>query len=187
MAKTIALKEFAGDRGHLPAGHHRDAAGGRQVGEGMPRRHPPRHRLTLSGVKVDPDQLAKYCDATGQRFGDTLPLMYLFVLQFPLVMKLLVAGDFPLTAIGSVHVENTIERFRPIGVTEPLTITDARREPARTPQGHAGRRDHRVRRRPRAGRQADRDVPESAAHAPVRWAATRGRRRIIARRRRTRS
>ncbi|WP_207836716.1 MaoC family dehydratase [Williamsia soli] len=123
MAKTIALKELPGT-----ADIYRRAIIGMlpvvgKSGKVSPDATLPDTELTLSGVKVDLDQLAAYCAATGQRFGDTLPLTFPFVLQFPLVMKLLVAGDFPLTAIGSVHIENTIERYRPIGVTEPLTIT----------------------------------------------------------------
>ncbi|HEY9315929.1 MaoC/PaaZ C-terminal domain-containing protein [Williamsia sp.] len=82
----------------------------------------PDRTLRLQDVKVDLDQLRDYCASTGQQYGDTLPLTFPFVLQFPLVMKLLVTKDFPLTAIGSVHMENTIERFRPINVREPLTI-----------------------------------------------------------------
>jgi acyl dehydratase len=83
----------------------------------------PDTEFTLPGIRVDLDRLRAYCASTGQRFGDTLPLTYPFVLQFPLVMKLLVANNFPFSAVGSVHVENTIERIRPIGVTEPLSIT----------------------------------------------------------------
>ena len=82
----------------------------------------PDTTLRLPDVKVDLDQLRDYCASTGQQYGDTLPLTFPFVLQFPLVMKLLVAKDFPLSAIGSVHMENNIERFRPISVREPLTI-----------------------------------------------------------------
>lgn len=77
----------------------------------------------LADQRVDPAALHAYCRATGQQFGSTLPLTYPFVLQFPLVMKLMTSADFPFGAVGSVHLENTISRRRPIGVDEPLTIT----------------------------------------------------------------
>lgn len=123
MPRTVALKELPGT-----ADIYRRALIGMlpvvgKSGKVSPDATLPDTVFTLSDVKVDLDQLAAYSASTGQRFGDTLPLTFPFVLQFPLVMKLLVGGDFPLTAIGSVHIENTIERFRPIGVTEPLSIS----------------------------------------------------------------
>jgi hypothetical protein len=83
----------------------------------------PDTTLTLSGVKVDPDNLAAYDRVTGLRFGDTLPLTYPFTLVFPIVMKLMVSDGFPFPAIGSVHAENVIEQFRPISVSEPLDVS----------------------------------------------------------------
>ncbi|MDJ0395572.1 MaoC/PaaZ C-terminal domain-containing protein [Rhodococcus sp. G-MC3] len=76
----------------------------------------------LRGVRVDPDNLAGYCRATGLRFGDTLPVTYPFTLVFPTVMKLMVSKDFPFAAIGSVHAENVIEQQRSISSSEPLDI-----------------------------------------------------------------
>ncbi|WP_181698832.1 MaoC/PaaZ C-terminal domain-containing protein [Nocardia sp. GTS18] len=83
----------------------------------------PDRRVAIEGVRVDPDHLAAYCHATGLRFGDTLPLTYPFVLAFPLMMELLVARDFPFTAVGSVHFSNVIERTREISAAEPLDFT----------------------------------------------------------------
>ncbi|MGC5247190.1 MaoC/PaaZ C-terminal domain-containing protein [Gordonia sp. DT219] len=82
---------------------------------------PDRH-YRLENVRVDPDRLLAYTRATGQQFGTTLPITYPFVLQFPLAMKIMTDGDFPFGAVGSVHVENSIHRLRPIGLDEPLTI-----------------------------------------------------------------
>ncbi|WP_168703927.1 MaoC family dehydratase [Gordonia paraffinivorans] len=82
----------------------------------------PDAHYRLDDLRVDPAALQAYCHATGQRFGETLPLTYPFVLQFPVVMKLITSDDFPFGAIGSVHLSNTIERFRPIAVSEPLSI-----------------------------------------------------------------
>ncbi|WP_032377569.1 MaoC/PaaZ C-terminal domain-containing protein [Rhodococcoides fascians] len=76
----------------------------------------------LKGLRVDPDNLAGYCRATGLRFGDQLPVTYPFTLVFPTVMKLMVSKGFPFAAIGSVHAENVIEQFRGISSSEPLDI-----------------------------------------------------------------
>ena len=82
----------------------------------------PDTEFELRGLRVDPDNLAGYCRATGLRFGDTLPVTYPFTLVFPTVMKLMVSKGFPFAAIGSVHAENVIEQLRPISMSEPLDI-----------------------------------------------------------------
>lgn len=83
----------------------------------------PERTLSLEGFKVDPANLAAYAGVCGLRYSNTLPLTYGFVLTFPMVMKLLVARDFPLPAMGMVHVRNRIEQLRPVTVDEPLDIT----------------------------------------------------------------
>lgn len=82
----------------------------------------PDRDVELSGIAVDTGNLAAYCHATGLRFGDSLPVTYPFALTFPTVMQLLTARDFPFAAVGSVHMENVIERTREISVSEPLDI-----------------------------------------------------------------
>ncbi|MGF6882130.1 acyl dehydratase [Nocardia sp. GAS34] len=82
----------------------------------------PDRAVELTGQTIDADNLAAYSHATGQRFGDSLPVTYPFVLAFPTVMQLLTARDFPFAAVGSVHMENVIERTREISVSEPLDI-----------------------------------------------------------------
>ncbi|NDZ94481.1 hypothetical protein G3I13_09545 [Streptomyces sp. SID6673] len=82
----------------------------------------PDRRYRLENIRVDAQRLHAYTRVTGQRFGSTLPVTYPFVLQFPLAMKVMTDNDFPFGAVGSVHVENSINRLRPIGVDEPLTI-----------------------------------------------------------------
>ncbi|WP_298441829.1 MaoC/PaaZ C-terminal domain-containing protein [Gordonia sp. (in: high G+C Gram-positive bacteria)] len=76
----------------------------------------------VENIRVDRDRLREYCRTTGLQYGAQLPLTYLFVLQFPLAMEVMVADDFPFAAVGAVHAENRIERLRQIGVDEPLTI-----------------------------------------------------------------
>lgn len=76
----------------------------------------------IEDLRVDRDTLRDYCATTGLQLGGHVPLTYLFVLQFPLAMTAMVDDAFPFGAVGSVHFENRIERFRQIGVDEPLTI-----------------------------------------------------------------
>jgi acyl dehydratase len=82
----------------------------------------PDRAVQVTGVRVDPADLAEYTDVCDLRLGDTLPLTYPFVLAMPTVMRLLVAKDFPFSPIGLVHAENVIERTRPISVGEALDV-----------------------------------------------------------------
>lgn len=82
----------------------------------------PDRAFELHGYQVDPADLAAYARVCGLRFTDSLPLTYGFVLTFPTVMKLMTEQDFPLPAVGMVHVGNRIEQSRPISVSEPLDI-----------------------------------------------------------------
>ena len=122
MGKTITLPSAPGT-----AELYGKAVTALLPGIGKPPRVPadataPETRYRLDGVRVDSTALQAYCHATGQRFGGTLPLTYPFVLQFPVVMKLMTSDEFPFGAVGSVHMTNTIERSRPIEVGEPLDI-----------------------------------------------------------------
>lgn len=83
----------------------------------------PRRRLTIENHRVDTAELAEYTAACGLRLGSTLPLTYGFVLTFPSVMALLVDKQFPLPAMGMVHIRNVIDQQRPVGVDEPLDIS----------------------------------------------------------------
>ena len=142
MGKTITLPSAPGT-----AELYGKAVTALLPGIGKPPRVPadataPETRYRLDGVRVDSTALQAYCHATGQRFGGTLPLTYPFVLQFPLAMKIMTDGDFPFGAVGSVHLENTVERFRPIGVDEPVHLGDGaglgEHHPARAQRGEGG-------------------------------------------------
>ncbi|MFC7755519.1 MaoC/PaaZ C-terminal domain-containing protein [Tsukamurella soli] len=73
-------------------------------------------------VVVDADRVTEYCEVTGLRNSGGVPIMYLYVLSFPLIMELFLADDFPAAAVGSVHVENTITRRRAVRIGERLTL-----------------------------------------------------------------
>lgn len=82
----------------------------------------PERTIAIDGYRVDPDNLAGYAKVCGLRLSDALPLTYGFVLTFPSVMKLMTARDFPLPAVGMVHVANRIEQLREVSVSDPLDI-----------------------------------------------------------------
>lgn len=76
----------------------------------------------VRGVTVDVHQLAAYASATGLRFGSELPLTFPYILSFPLALKIMTHPAFPFTAVGTVHLTNTIEQTRPLTVDDTLDI-----------------------------------------------------------------
>ncbi|HEU4707587.1 MAG TPA: MaoC/PaaZ C-terminal domain-containing protein [Solirubrobacterales bacterium] len=78
--------------------------------------------LELAGVTAKPEDVAAYAKVCGFALRDTLPPTYPHMLAFPLHMAVMSDGRFPFGAVGLVHVENSIEQHRPIGVDEEVTI-----------------------------------------------------------------
>ena len=46
----------------------------------------PARTVTVSGLTIDPKNVAEYAAVTGLQFGDTVPLTYPFALTFPTMM-----------------------------------------------------------------------------------------------------
>jgi len=82
----------------------------------------PDRTITVDELAIDPANVAAYANVTGLRFGDALPLTYPFALTFPTVMSLVTGFDFPFAAMGSVHIENHITQYRPILVTDAVSV-----------------------------------------------------------------
>jgi acyl dehydratase len=82
----------------------------------------PDRTLTVDDLPIDPANVAAYANVTGLRFGDAVPLTYPFALTFPTVMALVTGFDFPFAAMGSVHIENHITQYRPILVTDTVSV-----------------------------------------------------------------
>ena len=82
----------------------------------------PDRTLTVDELVIDPANVADYAAVTGLRFGDAVPLTYPFALTFPTVMALVTGLDFPFAAMGSVHTENHITQYRPILVTDTVSV-----------------------------------------------------------------
>jgi acyl dehydratase len=82
----------------------------------------PDRMITVDELAIDPANVAAYANVTGLRFGDAVPLTYPFALTFPTVMSLVTGFDFPFAAMGSVHIENHITQYRPILVTDTVSV-----------------------------------------------------------------
>ena len=82
----------------------------------------PEGALTLSDVAVDRERLAAYDRVCGFALSDVLPATYPHMLAFPLHLRLMTDGDFPLPAMGLVHIANRIVVHRPIGAGERLSL-----------------------------------------------------------------
>jgi len=82
----------------------------------------PDRTVSVDDLRIDPANVADYAAVTGLRFGDTVPLTYPFTLTFPTVMELVTGFDFPFAAMGSVHLENHITQYRPIAVTDTVSV-----------------------------------------------------------------
>ncbi len=82
----------------------------------------PDLELTLSDVEIDPRHLADYDHVCGFTLRDTLPATYLHVRAFPLHLALMTDARFPFSAIGLVHVQNTITVHRPTTVNETFDL-----------------------------------------------------------------
>ncbi|MEX3517553.1 MaoC/PaaZ C-terminal domain-containing protein [Corynebacterium camporealensis] len=82
----------------------------------------PVHGFRVTGLRVDPNHLAAYTTATGLRLANELPVSYLFVLAFPLAIKVMDAPGFPFPAMGAVHLSNSIRQHRPALIDEEFTL-----------------------------------------------------------------
>lgn len=83
----------------------------------------PDTELVLRGVRVDPARLAAYARVCGFRLTASLPVTYPHVLAFPVALRLLTAPDFPVPAVGLVHLGNRIAQHRPLPVDQPWDLS----------------------------------------------------------------
>lgn len=95
----------------------------------------PERTLRLTGHRVERNDLLEYERTCGFANSDVLPHTYPHVLGFPLQMLIMTAKDFPLSAMGMVHVENVITVHREIRFDEELEITVAAQHLRAHPKG----------------------------------------------------
>ncbi len=106
-------RDAAGTAGE-PGEGTRATTAGEPGGEGL--------TLTLDGVRVDRDQLARYARVVGARLSDRLPPAYPHVLAFPLQLALITGPGSPLGAAGLVHIYDRIVQHRPLDAGEELSL-----------------------------------------------------------------
>ncbi|BBX64657.1 dehydratase [Mycobacterium saskatchewanense] len=82
----------------------------------------PSRTVTIEELPIDQAHVAEYAAVTGLRYGNRVPLTYPFALTFPALMSLVTGFDFPFAAMGSVHTENHITQYRPIAVTDTVSV-----------------------------------------------------------------
>ncbi|OSC38673.1 MaoC/PaaZ C-terminal domain-containing protein [Mycobacterium decipiens] len=82
----------------------------------------PNRTVTVEELPIDHANVAAYAAVTGLRYGNNVPLTYPFAVTFGSVMSLVTGFDFPFAAMGSIHLENHITRYRPIAVTDTIGV-----------------------------------------------------------------
>lgn len=83
----------------------------------------PARRLLVHDVRADAAHLTAYQHLLGEPANDVLPAGFVHVLALPLAMTLLTADDFPLPALGLVHVANHVVQHRPALLGDRLTLS----------------------------------------------------------------
>jgi acyl dehydratase len=78
--------------------------------------------LVLDDVEIDPSRLAAFDRVCGYSLSDSVPAAFIHILAFPLQLKLMTDGSFPLPAIGLVHIANKITQNRPVRIGERLSL-----------------------------------------------------------------
>ena len=107
----------------LAAGRRRALAGGAVAAFRKQARRLPELALVHGPVTADTAQLSAYQHLVGASGTDDLPAGYVHVLGFPLSMALMTRPDFPLPALGMVHIANRVTQRRPLRFGESLTFT----------------------------------------------------------------
>jgi acyl dehydratase len=82
----------------------------------------PEVTLILENVPIDPGRLAAFDRVCGYSLSDSVPAVFVHILAFPLQLKLMTDGSFPLPAIGLVHIANKITQHRPVRIGERLSL-----------------------------------------------------------------
>lgn len=114
-AATVEVTRPTTSRAVLARGIGRAASGRGKVAGRL-----PDVVLVCRGIRADSDALATYAQLVGEEVRDVLPAGYLHTLGFPLGTAMMARADFPLPALGMVHVANRIEVRRAVGVDEVL-------------------------------------------------------------------
>ena len=78
--------------------------------------------LVRRDVAIDRDDVAAFAAVVGAGVTDVLPPTWLHMLAFPLSIQLMADRSFPMALPGMVHLRNRIDRLRPVGIDEVVTV-----------------------------------------------------------------
>jgi hypothetical protein len=84
----------------------------------------PPMRADWENLSIDTYHLQRYKNICGFN-TQQIPATYLWVRAFPLIMMVLVSRQFPLKAMGQVHLRNQISVHSPFDVNSKFSITAA--------------------------------------------------------------
>nr|NLD41602.1 hypothetical protein [Actinomycetales bacterium] len=83
----------------------------------------PRTALRTSGVRPSAAEVSAFAHTVGTTAGNQLPASYVHVAGFPLALSLLTGPEFPLPALGMVHIANRVRQARALHLGEELAYT----------------------------------------------------------------
>lgn len=86
------------------------------------RRELPQVEYLLPEMNVNQAHLTAHQRLLGFRASDVLNPGFVHVLAFPVAVQLMAREDFPLPLLGMVHLENRVEHFRALLVSERLQV-----------------------------------------------------------------
>lgn len=81
----------------------------------------PQVGYRVDGLSIDAQHLADYCEATGFRLGNEAPVLYPYVLAFPLAILCMNHPTFPFAPMGVVHLANEIQQHRALRIGETFS------------------------------------------------------------------
>lgn len=93
-------------------------------------------RAEAKGIVANRNDVRKYIAVCGGKDGLGMPILYPQVMGNPLSMVLLAHKDFPLAAMGMVHLENHIQQIRAPRVGEKLDFAVEIQTIDRTSRGY---------------------------------------------------
>ena len=85
----------------------------------------PDRQIRLADQPQSTADLAAYDKVCGFTVRDHVPATWLHVMHFPLQMALLSAKDSPFSLAGILHATNSMTLYRPVSVTERLTLASS--------------------------------------------------------------
>ncbi|MFB0989927.1 MAG: hypothetical protein QMC25_03355, partial [Porticoccaceae bacterium] len=77
----------------------------------------------VKGVQIDQNHLRAYQKLLGFDQDQKLPPTYLSMLGFPMMLRIMTHPDFPMNAMGQVHLSNEITVFKNVPIGQPMTLT----------------------------------------------------------------